>query len=72
MEGKDEPEDQERNTPDPVRNLTGPTETAMSDAEKRLAERLLEIGRECAAHFKEPYRSIDHGDLLYDKNGLPK
>lgn len=37
-----------------------------------LAERLLKIGRECAAHLKEPYRSIDHGDLLYDEKGLPK
>ena len=37
-----------------------------------LAERLLKIGRECAAHLKEPYRSIDHGELLYDEKGLPR
>jgi antitoxin VapB len=38
-----------------------------------LSERLLAIGRDCAAHLKEPYRSIDHGDLLYDeKTGLPR
>lgn len=37
-----------------------------------LAERLLKIGRECAAHLKEPYRSIDHAELLYDEKGLPK
>jgi len=37
-----------------------------------MAERLLKIGRECAAHLKEPYKSIDHGDLLYDEKGLPK
>jgi antitoxin VapB len=37
-----------------------------------LAERLLKIGRECAAHLKEPYKSIDHGELLYDEKGLPK
>lgn len=37
-----------------------------------LVERLLKIGRECAAHLKEPYRSIDHGELLYDEKGLPK
>jgi antitoxin VapB len=37
-----------------------------------LAERLLKIGRECAIHLKEPYRSIDHGKLLYDEKGLPK
>jgi antitoxin VapB len=37
-----------------------------------LAERLLKIGRECAPLWKEPYRSMDHGDLLYDEKGLPK
>ena len=37
-----------------------------------LTERLLSIGKDCAAHLKEPFYSIDHGDLLYDKNGLPK
>jgi antitoxin VapB len=37
-----------------------------------LAERLLKIGRECAPLWKEPYKSIDHGDLLYDEKGLPK
>ena len=35
-------------------------------------KRILAIGRDCAAHLEEPYRSIDHGDLLYDeKTGLP-
>jgi len=38
----------------------------------RLSDRLLEIGRDCAAHLREPYRSADHGDLLYDEKGLPK
>ena len=33
---------------------------------------LLAIGLECAERLKEPYRSIDHGDLLYDERGLPK
>jgi antitoxin VapB len=37
-----------------------------------MAERILKIGRECAAHLKGPYKSIDHGDLLYDEKGLPK
>jgi antitoxin VapB len=35
-----------------------------------LAERLLQIGRECAAHLREPFRSADHGDILYDERGL--
>jgi len=37
-----------------------------------LAEHLLAIGRECAAAMPEPFRSIDHGELLYDERGLPK
>jgi antitoxin VapB len=37
-----------------------------------LAERLLVIGRDCAAHLKEPYRSSNHGDMLYDERGLLK
>ncbi|HUZ72951.1 MAG TPA: type II toxin-antitoxin system VapB family antitoxin [Stellaceae bacterium] len=40
--------------------------------ETGLAERLLAIGATCAARFKEPYRSSDHGELLYDENGLPR
>jgi len=37
-----------------------------------LADRLLAIGRDCAAHLKEPFRSADHADLLYDEHGLPR
>lgn len=37
-----------------------------------LADRLLKIGRDCAAHLQEPYRSVDHGELLYDEKGLPR
>jgi antitoxin VapB len=39
---------------------------------KPLAERLLRIGQDCAARLKEPYRSADHGELLYDEQGLPR
>ncbi len=35
-------------------------------------ERLLAITEGCAALWKEPWKSIDHGDLLYDERGLPK
>lgn len=38
----------------------------------KLSDRLLEIGRDCSARLKEPFRSGDHGDLLYDEKGLPK
>jgi antitoxin VapB len=37
-----------------------------------LSERLLAIGRDCAARLKEPYRSADHGELLYGEDGLPR
>ncbi len=37
-----------------------------------LAERLLAIGRDCAPRLKEPFRSTDHADLLYDERGLPR
>jgi antitoxin VapB len=37
-----------------------------------LSDRLLRIGKDCAAHLREPFLSVDHGDLLYDERGLPK
>jgi antitoxin VapB len=37
-----------------------------------LANRLLAIGKDCAPRLKEPFRTIDHGDLLYDERGLPR
>jgi antitoxin VapB len=63
--------------------ITGQSQTAVvTDAvrerlhrfhrERDLADRLLAIGRACAPHWKEPYKSIDHGDLFYDEEGLPK
>lgn len=39
---------------------------------KDRAERLLAIGRDCASRLKEPFRSVDHGELLYDERGLPR
>ncbi|HXX15295.1 MAG TPA: type II toxin-antitoxin system VapB family antitoxin [Candidatus Eremiobacteraceae bacterium] len=37
-----------------------------------LAQRILDIGRDCAARLQEPFRSKSHGELLYDERGLPK
>jgi antitoxin VapB len=37
-----------------------------------LSERLLAIGKDCAGRLQEPYRSADHGDLLFDERGLPR
>ena len=47
---------------DRLRQLQGPN----------LADRLLAIGMDCAAHLKEPFRSIDHADFLYDEDGLSR
>jgi len=37
-----------------------------------LADRLLAIGKDCAPRLKDPLRSADHADLLYDERGLPR
>jgi antitoxin VapB len=47
-------------------------ERARRERGVKLSDRLLEIGKDCAARLKEPFRSIDHGHLLYDEKGLPQ
>ena len=37
-----------------------------------LSARLMAIGRDCVARLKEPYRTIEHGELLYGDDGLPR
>lgn len=37
-----------------------------------LAAHLVEIGKDCAARLREPFRSVDHGELLYNEKGLPR
>jgi antitoxin VapB len=37
-----------------------------------VANRLVEIGRRCAAQMKKPFHSSDHGRILYDDQGLPR
>jgi antitoxin VapB len=41
------------------------------DPAERL-RRIQAIAERSAPLFKEPFRSVDHGDLLYDDAGLPK
>ena len=61
-------------------SLTGAITTSVKERLERArrkgngarADRLRAIARECAARLKQPYRSVDHGDLLYDERGLPK
>ncbi|MHB8264139.1 MAG: type II toxin-antitoxin system VapB family antitoxin [Acidimicrobiales bacterium] len=36
------------------------------------AARIREIARDAARRWVEPYRSVDHGELLYDERGLPR
>ena len=40
------------------------------DSDRRA--RLRAILDDCASRFREPWKSIDHGDFLYDERGLPK
>jgi hypothetical protein len=42
------------------------------EREAPLAARLLAIGKDWAVRLKEPSRSIDHADLLYGADGLPR
>lgn len=61
-------------------NLTQAVTTAVRERLQRVRQaqrgsriqRLQEIADDMAARFKEPFKSIDHGDLLYDEKGLPK
>lgn len=43
-----------------------------SEGHPGLADRLLAIGRNTAPRLKEPFRSAEHGELLYDEHGLPR
>ena len=66
--------------------LTGETQTAavtkavrerLSRVRKErgesLTDKMLAIGKDCAARLKPPFDLIDHAELLYDdETGLPK
>jgi len=47
-------------------------ERARANQHVGVADRLLAIGKDCAPRLKEPFRSAEHGDLLYDERGLPR
>jgi hypothetical protein len=42
------------------------------DASTALAAELLALGQDCAARIADPWRTADHGALLYDDKGLPR
>ena len=37
-----------------------------------LSARILAIGRDAASRMREPYKSMDPDEFLYDDRGLPK
>lgn len=45
-------------------------ENATRSAER--AARLRQIAQDASGRWVEPYRSTDHGELLYDESGLPR
>jgi len=47
-------------------------ERVRGNSKQDMIERIMKIAKECGPLWKEPYRSTDHGDLLYDEKGLPK
>ena len=42
------------------------------DFDEALYEKLKAIAAAARKHMKEPWLSVEHGDLLYDERGLPK
>ncbi len=62
----------ERLTDAVARAIRKRLERLQTAREPGLAERLLRIGRDCAAQLEEPNRSTDQGEILYDEQGLPR
>lgn len=40
-------------------------------AETRFQE-LMAIAERCAKHIRQPISAVEHGDMLYDENGMPQ
>lgn len=45
---------------------------AADDTATPLADRMLAIGRDCASRLPGHLRTVDHGDLLYGPDGMPR
>ena len=63
------------------KSITATIEDALSEKlaklraqnnKKAQTQELLDIGKRCAGHIKGNPSSTEHGDFLYDENGLPK
>lgn len=66
---EDLPNNLPNDSPNDAREKLGREQVSQSASP--LADRLISIGKDCAAHLEEPFRSKDHAELLYDENGLP-
>jgi antitoxin VapB len=51
-----------------LHRLRGDDEVAVAQRVNRIRA----IGADASKRWVEPYRSADHGDLLYDEAGLPR
>ena len=47
-------------------------EAGDSKRARDLVDQLMAIGADAGPRWSEPYRSTDHGELLYDRRGLPQ
>lgn len=45
---------------------------ADADGAARRADALRDLAADAGARWVEPFRSAEHGDLLYDERGLPR
>jgi len=43
-----------------------------SGSPEEIAKKLMAIGSNCEGRWKEPWTSLEHGEILYDEFGLPK
>ena len=55
-----------------VRERLDRVQHADQSAGQERAARIAEIAADAAGRWREPYRSGDHGELLYDEFGLPR
>jgi hypothetical protein len=44
----------------------------LEEEREAIKERILRRAQKTRQHLPEPWRTIDHGDLLYGEDGLPK
>ncbi len=57
---------------DPTEPINSQSASPAVNGQGTLADRLSAIGRAAAPEWCEPFRSTEHGDLLYGEDGLPK